>query len=136
VDHFSRLSYVYLQHRIGGKETLKAKNAFNLKAYAKDNGIAIKHYHANNGTFAANKWLIYVEAAKQSITFCGVVVHFQNGVAKKRICDLQESTQTMMPQAANKWQTAHSISLWPYALCLANNVHNSTSTKDSEHQSH
>jgi hypothetical protein len=97
--------------------------------------VAIKHYHANNGIFATNKWLANVEAAKQSITFCGVGAHFQNGVAEKRICDLQESVQTMMLQAANKWPTAHSISLWPYALRLANDVRNSTPTKDSEHQS-
>ncbi len=131
MDHHSRLSYVYLQHSTGDEETLKAKNAF--KAYARANGVTIKHYHANNGIFAANKWLANVKAAKQSITFCGVGAHFQNGVAEKRIRDLQESAHTMMLQAANKWPTAHLSSLWPYALCLANDVRNSTPTKDSEH---
>jgi hypothetical protein len=78
--------------------------------------------------------LANVKAAKQLITFCGVGAHFQNGVAEKRIRDLQESARTMMLQAANKQPTSHSISLWPYALRLANDVCNSTPTKDSEHQ--
>jgi hypothetical protein len=130
VDHHSRLSYVYLQHSTGDEERLKAKNAF--KAYARANGVTIKHYHADNGIFAANKWLANVKAAKQSITFCGVGA-LQNGVAEKRIRDLQESARTMMLQAANKWPTAHLISLWPYALCLANDVRNRMPTKDSEH---
>ena len=133
VDHFSRLGYVYLQHSTGDEETLKAKNAF--EAYSRSHGVIVKHYHADNGIFAANKWLAHVESNKQSITFCGVGAHFQNGVTEKRIRDLQESACAMMLHAANKWPIAHSISLWPYALRLANDANNSTPTNSSERMS-
>lgn len=47
IDHYSRLSYVYLQQTTSGEETLQAKRAF--EAYAKSHGVTIKHYHADNG---------------------------------------------------------------------------------------
>jgi hypothetical protein len=97
--------------------------------------VNIHHYHADNGIFAAKKWLAHTETQKQSITFCGVGAHFQNGVAKKHIQDLQELARTMMLHAAHKWPTAQSIALWSYVLHLANQVNNSTLIKDTHHQS-
>jgi hypothetical protein len=96
--------------------------------------VIIRHYHANNGIFAANKWLAHVETNDQSITFCGVCAHLKNRVAEKRIQDLQENAWTMMLHAANKWPTAQSILLWPYALRLANQANNSTPRKNKSHQ--
>jgi hypothetical protein len=133
VDHYSGLGYIYLQHSTGDDETIQAKKTF--KAYARSHDVIIRHYHANNGIFAANKWLVHVENKDQSITFCGVGAHFQNGVAEKRIQDLQENARTMMLHGANKWPTAQSISLWPYALRLANQANNSTPRKNKSHQS-
>ena len=133
VDHHSRLGFVYLQHSTGDEETIRAKNAF--EAYSRSHGVIVRHYHADNGIFAANKWLAHTEASKQSITFCGVGAHFQNGVAEKRIRDLQETARTMMLHATNKWPVSQSISLWPYALRLANQVNNSTPIRDTQQQS-
>ena len=58
VDHFSDLSYVHLQSSTSSEETVQAKAAF--EAYARDHGVTIKHYHADNGRFADNGHLIVV----------------------------------------------------------------------------
>jgi hypothetical protein len=46
VNHFSRLSYVYLQESRKGVQTLAAKRSF--EAYPSTHGVKIRHYHADN----------------------------------------------------------------------------------------
>jgi hypothetical protein len=96
---------------ITSKQTMAAKHAFELMA--KGAGVQIKHYHADNGRFADNAFLKGVELQGQTITFCGVRAHFQNGIAEKRIRDLQERARTMLIHASNKWPKAINASLWP-----------------------
>jgi hypothetical protein len=73
VDHYSRLGYVHLQKDTSSKETLKAKQAFEL--FARDHGIKILHYHANNGRFVDNAWKESLAQCNQSITYCAVNAH-------------------------------------------------------------
>ena len=47
VDHYSGLSYVHLQRQLTSAETVEGKRAF--EAYARDRGVRVKHYHADNG---------------------------------------------------------------------------------------
>lgn len=123
-DHFSDLSYVHLQKTITSAETLEAKDAF--EAYSKSLGVRIQHYHADNGRFADNLFLKSVKDNKQTISFCGVNAHFQNGIAEKRIRDLQEAGRSQLLHAKHRWPDAVDTSLWPYAIRYANDVHNST----------
>ena len=123
-DHFSDLSYVHLQKTITSAETLEAKDAF--EAYAKSVGVSIQHYHADNGRFADNLFLQSVKDKGQTISFCGVNAHFQNGIAEKRIRDLQEAARSQLLHAKHRWPSAVDTSLWPYAIRYANDVHNST----------
>jgi hypothetical protein len=53
VDHFSRLGYVHLQKDASSAETVKAKRAF-FELYARERGVTIRHYHADNGRFVDN----------------------------------------------------------------------------------
>jgi hypothetical protein len=55
---------VYLQNSTGDEETMRAKHAF--EAYSQSHGVSIHHYHADNGIFAANKWLAHTEAKKKN----------------------------------------------------------------------
>ncbi len=48
VDHFSRLHYVHLMQDLSSNETVKAKLAF--EHFAAEHGVAIKHYHCDNGS--------------------------------------------------------------------------------------
>jgi hypothetical protein len=101
VDHKSRLSYVHLQESLTSKETVEAKHAF--KALARSFGIRILHYHgADNGHFADNLFLKDVATSGQTISFCGVSAHFQNGIAEKMIRDLQELTRKQLTRIIKK----------------------------------
>ena len=124
VDQYSKLSFVFLQKRIMSAETVLAKQSF--EQFAHDHGVKILHYHADNGRFADNGFIQACKDNNQGLTYCGVNAHFQNGVAEKRIRDLQEQARTMLLFAVHKWPKMLSMALWPYALRTANEVRNST----------
>ena len=86
VNHRSRLKYVHLQESITSEQTVEAKTTF--ETYASKHRVTMKHYHADNGRFADNLFIKSVSDQHQTITFCGVNAHFQNGIAEKAICDL------------------------------------------------
>jgi hypothetical protein len=88
--------------------------------------VTIRAYHADNGIFRANKWMQDCENNKQRITFTGVHAHHTNGMAEKRIRDLQDLARAMLLHASTKWNSHISANLWPYAIRMANEVLNST----------
>ena len=124
VDHYSSLSFVYLQKTSNMEETLKAKETF--ERYAAIRGVMVKHYHADNGRFADRGFINHVRDKGQTISFCGTNAHHQNGVAEKRIRDLQEAARTALIHAKKRWPDAIESHLWPYALRAANHTHNHT----------
>lgn len=134
VDQASRFGFIYLQKSATADETLEGKKLF--EKYAQDQGITIKSYHADNGIFKANKWVANCQENRQGLTFAGVNAHHQNGIAEKRIRDLQDLARTSLIFAKRRWPDAISATLWPYALRQANRVLNETpSLKDATHRS-
>lgn len=129
VDQHSLLGYVHLQGSTTSKEMVEAKKAF--ERFAASQGVKVKHYHTDNGHFADNAWMHNLEKQKQTISFSAFGAHFQNGVAEKRIRNLQDSAQTMLLEARGIWPDAVSEILWPYAVCLANDVLNATPRLDN-----
>jgi hypothetical protein len=93
VDHASDLSYVYHQTSMTSEETRKSKLAF--EKFAASHGVNIKHYHADNGRFKDKLFSKSIEEKGQTISFCGVGAHHQNGIAVKRIGDLQRRATTL-----------------------------------------
>jgi hypothetical protein len=83
VDHASDFSFVYHQTSMSSEETVKSKLAF--EKFAATHGVNIKHYHAHNGRFKDNLFMKSIEEKGQTITFCGVGAHHQNGKAEQRI---------------------------------------------------
>ena len=79
-----------------------------FEKYSESNGVQIKHYHADNGRFVDKTFTNDVIQNNQQVTYCGVNAHFQNGVAEKRIQDLQDLTRTAMLHASAKWPKAFS----------------------------
>ena len=88
VDQFSRYTFVYLQKCVTSVETIMAKQAFECSA--EQCGVKITHYHADNGHFADNAFINDCQANRQSLSYCGMNAHFQNGIAQRCIRDLQE----------------------------------------------
>ena len=118
IDHFSRLSFVHLQSTLSSEDTRQAKKAF--ERYSESHGVKIMHYHADNGRFVDHAFIQDIKSQNQRVTYCGINAHFQNGVAEKRIRDLQDLTHTTMLHASARWPKAFSDHLWPYALRCVN----------------
>ena len=123
-DQYSGLSYTHLQKSTTGDETVEAKEAF--EAFAKRHGVTIRHYHADNGRFADNKFRQSVKEKRQTLSFCGVNAHHMNGCAERQIRELQDQARTMLIHVKRRWPTAISAHLWAYALRSANEVYNAT----------
>ena len=111
-------------------ETVQPKITFEW--YSEERGVPILHYHADNVRFADNGFIENCQLKNQCLTYCSINVHFQNGIAEKKIQDLQEATRTSLRFALHKWPHMLSIHLWPYAMHMANEIMISTPTKDSD----
>ena len=109
MDHYSGLSYVHLQLSTAAEHTIKAKKAF--ERFATAHGVAVRHYHADNHIFDSRSFVDEVRASGQSISYCAVNAHHQNGKAKKRIRDLQELARTMLLHAKQRWPSAITTNL-------------------------
>lgn len=55
VDYYSGYSYLHLQKTQDVDEAIDAKSAF--EEHARQHGIHIRPYHADNSIFRANKWV-------------------------------------------------------------------------------
>ena len=124
VDQASRMGFVYLQKTCSAEETIEAKRAF--EQYAENRGVRVQAYHADNGIFKAKKWVEECRQRKQDLTFAGVNAHHQNGIAERRIRELQETTRAMLIHATKRWPGIVTIRLWPYAIRMANQSYNAT----------
>ena len=126
VDHYSRFAYVHLQTKLDGEQTVEAKQAF--ERLAASHGVRVRHYHADNGIFADSMFRQAVQTAHQTMTFCGVNAHHQNGVAERMIKELSEGARTSLLHAMHRWPKAIHPALWPAALKHHCNIHNSLPT--------
>ena len=124
VDHHTRFTFVYVQPSTDAAHTVLAKEAFEL--FSRNVGVTILHYHGDNGRFAENLFLIHARKRGQRVTHCGVNAHFQNGIAERRIRDLQDRGRTMLVHAKHSWPDAIEPCMWPFAIRLANEAHNCT----------
>eukprot|EP00957_Ditylum_brightwellii_P019970 1507774-Ditylum_brightwellii.AAC.1 len=65
IDHFSNATFSYMQESLNAKQTLAATSAF--KAWAREKGVLIKHYHANNGRQAEKCMRDIQESARKNL---------------------------------------------------------------------
>ncbi|KAL7460329.1 hypothetical protein ACHAXS_000789, partial [Conticribra weissflogii] len=122
VDHFSQLLCIHFYMSLTSEETIQAKNAF--ENFATRHGVKIQQYHADNGCFAGNAFISHCEDNKQLLTYRGVNAHFQNGIAKRAIRDVQEQARKSLLHAINHWPRVMGLSLLPFATHYAVFLHN------------
>ena len=77
-----------MQASTGAEETIEAKQAF--ERFAAQHGVTIKHYRSDNGIFHARVFTDELKSCGQSITYCGVNAHHQNGVIERCIRDISD----------------------------------------------
>jgi hypothetical protein len=113
IDNDTRYSYTHLQTSIDNEQTLAAKQGF--EHHAQTNGVQIKSYHADNGIFAEKGFRDQVQADGQSISFCAVGAHHQNGIIERHIGTLTQGARTNLLHAQRRWPEAIGTILWPFA---------------------
>ncbi len=59
-----------------------------------------------------------IEEKEQTISFSGVQAHYQNGIAEKRIGNLQRRATTLLLHEQRRWPDAINSHLWTYAIRL------------------
>jgi len=109
VNHVSEYNFVHFQKQQTNVETLQAKAAY--KRHAAKSNVTIKKYHADNGRFANKAFKDEVQESNQTITYCGVCAHFQNGITKRMIRSLSEGGRTLLLRAQHQWSEVIKASL-------------------------
>ena len=94
VDHFPRLTFIYLQWSSSVVETFESKKSF--ETYASDH---YQNYHADNARFTDNDGVQHTKTLGQTMSYCGVEAHFYNRIAEKTIRDLQDQARTALLRA-------------------------------------
>ena len=125
VDHFTNVIKVCLMKTTSQAETLDAKLA--TEKFFKDHGHNIERWHADNGRYAEVDFKQAVKDLEQSIKYCGVGAHHQNGIAEAAIKRLTLRARTLLLHAKRFWPEAITTMLWPYALLAACDAHNNWS---------
>ena len=85
-------------------ENYFSKRAF--EAYSKKLGIDLQHYRCKDGRFINNLLHGDIINKRQSISHCGVNAHFQDGLAEKRISNLQDYARKSLIHAKTRWPAA------------------------------
>ena len=57
------------------------------------------------------------------MSFSGLDAHHTNGIAERRIRDIQDYGRTMLIHAAHRWKSHITTNLWTYAIRLGNQAY-------------
>jgi len=123
-DHTSNKVHISLHHSTGAEEALEAKRRF--EQIADESNVKIKAYHCDNGVYATSLFKSSCEILNQRFNFSGVGAKHQNGVAERMIGTITRRARTMLLHAMRLWPDIITEDLWPFALKLAVDIHNST----------
>ena len=69
-------------------------------------GIRLKKFHTDSGIFAGEVFKSDVSDNNQTISYCRVGVHFQNGIAETVIKQLTEKARKFLIYAKHQWSEA------------------------------
>ena len=114
VDHVSDFVYVHLMQDLTLDETMLSKVAF--EKICDRAGRTVKHYQADNGRFADKAFLDDCNSKNQTITFCGVGAHHQNGIVENRNKQLTQGARTLLLHGMRLWPQMIDQMFWPFAV--------------------
>ena len=124
VDQCTKLVYITYQLGTGAAETVESKHKF--EQWAATHGVKIKHYRADNGAFNTRVFKESVASARQTIDFCGVNAHHQNGVVERMIQTLTYRARALLLHAMFHWPDMVTAEFWPFPLRLVVDTHNNS----------
>jgi hypothetical protein len=95
-------------------ETLLAKKAY--EKLVRQAGHQVKHYRADNGRFADKAFHQSVNENDQTLDFCGVGAHHQNGLIENRNKALTLGARTLLLHGMRMWPKMITTMFWPFAM--------------------
>jgi hypothetical protein len=114
VDHASGKLFNFCQYSNNATETIQSKRR--LESLAKQEGIKIHKFHADNGIFASKEFKDDCASMGQIYSFSGVGAHHQNGVAERNIKTLAQWARANMLHLAHHWPSQANVRFWPQAI--------------------
>jgi len=93
-----------MQKTLTGEKTIHAKASY--EGFSRKHGVQVKHYHTDNRIFSRKQFQEDVKAQRQTMSYCGVVAHHQNGRAEMLLRDLQDHGRTVLLHAQQRWPNA------------------------------
>jgi hypothetical protein len=117
VDHACGKIFNFPQYSTNASETVRSTQR--LASMARDDGITIKSFHADNGIFAKSEFKDYCERNRIKFSFCGVGAKHQNGVAEQNIKTVAQWARVNMLHLAAHWPQYSSSTFWPQAIDYA-----------------
>ena len=129
IDTTTGYSFTHMQTSTDCEQTLLGKAMFERNANS--HNVVIRSYHADNGIFAEKAFTDQVRNDNQTITYCGVGAHHQNGIVERKIGLLTRGSRTLLLHAQRRWKSAISTILWPFAWrCFENRTNDLEVGKD------
>jgi len=125
VDHASQYTYIKCHYSTGATKAIEGKQC--CEQLAASHGVKIKAYQADICIMSCHDYVQHATLNQQSITYCGVNVHGQNGIAERSIRTICERARTMLLHAMEHWPDVITVNLRPFALKLAAVIHNAAS---------
>jgi hypothetical protein len=104
---FVKKLFIFCQFSNNASETINSKR--HLESLARQEGIAIKKYHADNGIFASNAFKGECNILKQEYSFSGVGAHHQHGVAERNIKTVSQWARANMLHFAHHWPSQANV---------------------------
>jgi len=124
IDHYSKFVYVTMHATKRAEDLLQSKLEF--EDFASRYGVSISHIRADNGAYTAKILDHDCRKKLQTLSFCAVGAHWQNGVAERFIGTLVTRARTILLHAMAKWPQVVTESMWPFALRYMVNFHNAS----------
>ena len=101
----------------------EAKMAFEIICYSY--GVRFLHYHVYNFMFDTKKFKEAWNTSKQTLSFCDINAHNQNGKDENIIKDVTTRARTDLLRSDHHWPNAIHASLWTSAIKNYSNLRNS-----------
>lgn len=128
VNHFSQFIYVMMHEMKRAEELLRSKLEF--EDFASKYNINIKNIRADNVVYTAKCFKEACLKKQQSLTFCAVGAHWQNGIAERFIFSITQCACTILLQAMTHWPNVITEDMRPFAVCHAMTFHNASIRRD------
>lgn len=117
VDHASAKIFHHPQSSLSAADTLRGKQIIEQEAH--DLGIKIESYHSDNGIFAQKEFKNHCEQQKQTLSYCGVGAHHQNGIAEINIRTVCNLARANLIHLLLMWPEKCNINLWALSINYA-----------------